>query len=108
MENVYCPAFEERIDRLACFLDVQELQQRYNRFRVEVQTAVDRCEAGATYASLARRVMSRETTASNAGANGLAMKSSKASKSSDAHGTKASPLAAGHPRLQNSCEGTCP
>lgn len=45
---------------------VQELEQRYTRFRVEVQTALDRCESHATYASLAKRVISRETSESNA------------------------------------------
>ena len=44
----------------------QELEQRYTRFRVEVQTALDRCESGATYASLAKRVISREASETNA------------------------------------------
>lgn len=45
---------------------LQELEQRYTRFRVEVQTALDRCESGATYASLAKRVITRENSEANA------------------------------------------
>lgn len=45
---------------------MQELEQRYTRYRVEVQTALDKCESGATYASLANRVISRETSETHA------------------------------------------
>ena len=48
----------------------QELEQRYTRFRVEVQTALDRCEAGATYESLARRILQRENSETHALSNG--------------------------------------
>lgn len=73
---------------LRLYFNTQELEQRYNRFRVEVQTAVDRNELTATYANLARRVMSRETNATNAGSSGLAIKGSKAHKQAGTGSTR--------------------
>ena len=49
---------------------LQDLEQRYMRFRVEVQTALDRNETNATYASLARRIITRENSEANAVAHG--------------------------------------
>lgn len=49
---------------------MQDLEQRYDRFRVEVQTAIDRHDNGATYAKIASRVMSKEANAVTAAAAG--------------------------------------
>lgn len=46
---------------------VQELEQRYSRFRVEVQSAMDRNEAGVSYESIAKRITGREVSEAQAG-----------------------------------------
>ena len=65
---------------------MQELEQRYTRFRVEVQTALDKCESRATYASLAKRVIGRETSESNAVAPAASNRPALVKKSNPATG----------------------